>query len=128
MAKKPPIKTEIDPEEAAIAVASSPDPLPPDESPFIDEPIQAEAIEDAVMGTVVDLASEVVADKKTAPGFAELVFVKLVGANTAVLNGKAVLRGEVHEVTYGAYLEVKSRHPQKFAVRYQDRAGFAVEE
>jgi len=128
MAKKqPPIKTEIDSEEAAIAVASSSVSLPPDESSLVDEPIQAEAIGGTDVD-VVDLPVEAIPDKKTRPGFAQLVSVKLVGARTAVLNGKSVLKGEVHKVAYGAYLYAKAHHPQKFAVRYQGDTRFSVEE
>lgn len=56
-----------------------------------------------------------------------LVHVKLVGAETAVLGGKAILRNEVRTVTYALYLSAKSKHPGKFAVRLPGAARFITE-
>jgi len=54
------------------------------------------------------------------------VTVRLVGAQTAVLNGKSILRDESHRVTYRAYCRARDNHPNKFAVKFGDMPDYRI--
>lgn len=53
-----------------------------------------------------------------------LVVVRLDGAPTAMLGGKAMLRGEARTVTYATLCEALGHHPGRFSVKYPHSSKF----
>ena len=74
---------------------------------------------EAEVAEVAEVEAEVI-DPSTA------VLARLVGAQTAVLDGKSILRNETRRVTYRAYCRARDNHPGKFAVKFGDMPDYRI--
>lgn len=95
--------------------AVSPEPTPaPDESPNQPDAEQTSA------APPDEPAEEPAPEPEPVPDFPSdaLVTVRLTGANTVMLDGRAMFKGEARTVKYAALVAALAHHSGKFQVRY----------
>ena len=62
-----------------------------------------------------------------APAPSSPVWVKLVGADRAILDGSYILRNEARRVSFHTYEQARNARPGDFAVKYDGSTAYIVE-